>query len=266
MAGSELRVGVSVSESPSLPRLGLSEKHLELALGEVARVVLRGGHKLVYGGHLRDGGYTGFLASEVERYGRRTDSPLQLVVGWSEHRRMTLSELQEHRIGLQLFGDVTYLDELGNEVGMDHQRKEAAEAVDDPASALTAMRGYLADSTDARVLIGGKLQGFQGTMPGVMEEATLAVAAQQPVYLAGGFGGATGLLAATALDFDALLGWEADGVAAETFEHARAAVRSGLPPNGLSSEQNHRLATTYRPSEIAWLVATGLQQIAQGTS
>lgn len=262
MASSALHVGVSVSESPSLPRLGLSEKHLELALGEVARVVLRSGHKLVYGGHLRDDGYTGFLASEVERYGRRTDSPLQLVVGWSEHRRMTLSELRSHRDSLQLFGEVRYLDEQGNEVAADHQRGEAAESVQEPVSALTALRTYLAERTDARVLIGGKLQGFQGVMPGVLEEATLAVAANQPVYLAGGFGGATGALAAAALRLDSLLGWECDGVPEDTFEHARVAVSSGLPPNGLSDDQNRRLATTYRPSEVAWLVARGLQKIA----
>jgi hypothetical protein len=265
MASSALHVGVSVSESASLPRLGLSEKHLELALGEVARVTLRSGHKLVYGGHLRDGGYTGFLASEVERYGR-TDSPLQLVVGWSEHRPMTLSELQSHRDGLGLFGQVTYLDEQGHGVEANHERGEAAESVDDAGQALSAMRRYLADCTNARVLIGGKLQGFQGGMPGIVEEAALAVAAEQPVYLAGGFGGATGVLAATAFEIDSPLGWESDGVFDETFDHARDAVGSGLPPNGLSPEQNRRLATTYRPSEVAWLVSTGLQQIAREQS
>jgi hypothetical protein len=177
---------------------------------------------------------------------------------------MSLSELKEHRDGLQLFGDVTYLNEQGAAVGMDHEREEAAEAIDDPASALTAMRRHLAGSTGARVLIGGKLQGFQGVMPGVMEEATLAVAAGQPVYLAGGFGGATGLLAAAAVDNEPLLGWETEGVAEETFKLAHVAVESGLPPNGLSRDQNRRLATTYRPSEVAWLIATGLQKIAQG--
>lgn len=39
----ELRVGVSVSESPDLGRLGLVETHFRLALGEIARVILLGG-------------------------------------------------------------------------------------------------------------------------------------------------------------------------------------------------------------------------------
>lgn len=266
MATSDLRIGVSVSESPSLPRLGLSEKHLELALGEVARVVLRSENNLVYGGHLREGGYTSFLLSEVERYGRRTDSPLQLVVGWSEHRRMTLSDLRRHRESLQLFGDITYLDEQGSEIAPEHNRGEDAETVDDAALGLTMLRTRLTDWTDARVLIGGKLEGFMGAMPGIVEEAALAVAAGQPVYLAGGFGGATGMLAAAAFDINSLIGWEGNDVPAETVNHARAAVATGLPNNGLSLEQNRRLAMTYRPSEVAWLVATGLQQIARDKS
>lgn len=39
----EVRVGVSVSESPDLGRLGLVETHFRLALGEIARVILLGG-------------------------------------------------------------------------------------------------------------------------------------------------------------------------------------------------------------------------------
>ncbi len=38
-----MRIGVSVSESADLHRLGLVERHLRLALGEVARVVIRAG-------------------------------------------------------------------------------------------------------------------------------------------------------------------------------------------------------------------------------
>jgi SLOG-like protein len=45
--------------------------------------------------------------------------------------------------------------------------------------ALTGMRRYMQRS------------GFQGEISGLMEEALLAVEAEQPIYLAGGFGGVT---------------------------------------------------------------------------
>ena len=70
MVAEPCRVGVSVSESADLRRLGLVERHLRLALGEVGRVVIRGGYSLVYGGHLDADGYTAFLQSEMDRYGR----------------------------------------------------------------------------------------------------------------------------------------------------------------------------------------------------
>jgi hypothetical protein len=253
-------VGVSVSESPDLAQLGLAEKHLELTLGEVARVVLRHGHTIVYGGHLRPGGYTGFLMSEVERYGR-LDSPLKLVVAWSEHRGMSLSDLTEHRESLGLFADVVHLDEHGAEVSPERERSEAPEPVVDAATALTALRSYLSTHTDARVLIGGKLSGFQGTMPGVIEEAKIALEAQQPLYLAGGFGGAAGVVAATLLDIDGLPGLHHPNVDLAPIRDAIASIGGRLPPNGLSPEENLRLATTYRPSEVATFVAAGLHRL-----
>jgi hypothetical protein len=47
----------------------------------------------------------------------------------------------------------------------------------------------------ARIAIGGKLRGFSGFAPGVFEEALLMLERNAPVYLLGGFGGATGELA-----------------------------------------------------------------------
>lgn len=49
----------------------------------------------------------------------------------------------------------------------------------------------MAENTDGRVLIGGKRAGFQGAMPGVLEEAIISLERSRPLYLAGGFGGIT---------------------------------------------------------------------------
>jgi SLOG cluster2 len=74
------------------------------------------------------------------------------------------------------------------------ERDEAAQSIADPAMrrrALTGMRRYMATHTQGRVLLGGKRSGFQGEIPGLMEEALISLEHRHPVYLAGGFGGVT---------------------------------------------------------------------------
>lgn len=45
-------------------------------------------------------------------------------------------------------------------------------------------------NTSARIVIGGKRAGFQGIMPRILEEVLFALERRQPLFLAGGFGGA----------------------------------------------------------------------------
>lgn len=262
------RIGLSVSESRDLGRLGLREAHLRLALGEVARAVITAGGSLVYGGHLQPSGYTSFLASELDRYGR-SDRPLQLVLSWSEHRRLPLSDLAGHRRSLGLKGSFTYLDASGAEIDPGTGRSEEPAPVDDDAvdESLTSLRAFLTGVTDARLLLGGKESDFGGRMPGVIEEAILAVEAQQPLFLAGGLGGATASLAQLACDQRER--WpprdpardDVDVRASAALElFGRTITLSGwsVTRNGLSEEENLHLATSDRPSEIASLVAVGL--------
>jgi hypothetical protein len=67
-------LGVSVSHSPDLALLGLTETHLRMALGEVAQATLIAKGRLSYGGHLRDDGYTAFLGAWVS-IRHRSDRP-----------------------------------------------------------------------------------------------------------------------------------------------------------------------------------------------
>jgi hypothetical protein len=51
-------VAVSISESPDLAQLGLSDRHLRDVWAEVARQLLTAGARLLYGGDLRAQGFT----------------------------------------------------------------------------------------------------------------------------------------------------------------------------------------------------------------
>ena len=268
----DVRVGVSASVSPDLARLGLLEDHFRLALGEIVRVVLVSSGRLVYGGHLEATGYTSIMIDELHKYARR-DRPLIVCLAWSVHRQMPLGELESAARELGLYGRIVCLDIDGSEIQPDSDRGE------DPAPplsaeheqrSLTGLRQYLTAHVDGRVLIGGKRHDFAGRLPGLMEEALLALQARQPLFLAGGFGGVTHEIA-SALEVD-------DGSWFPRVTNAppdderlvqgrnelqafrRSAAWAGLR-NGLNENENRRLAASHRPSDIAALVGMGLGRV-----
>lgn len=268
-----MRLGISVSESPDLDRLGLFEAHFRLALGEITRAVVSGGGELIYGGHLRPEGYTAFMFGELQRYARR-DRPLLVCLAWHIHRAMPLTELARFQHELGLLGKVVCLDPNGNEIDPAEGRDEPPILDEDPAlrrASLTSMRRYMLRQQDGRVFLGGRQEGFQGELPGLMEEALLALEGGQPIYLAGGFGGITlDIARALKVDDGAWLppsesppedpryakGYE------QLLELARSSTWQGLR-NGLTDEENRRLAASHRPSDIAALVSLGLGRLAE---
>ena len=264
-----LRLAISVSGSPDLDRLGFTEAHFRLALGEIARLVLVGGGGLAYGGHLEPDGYTMFLADELQRYGRRRDRPLLVCLAWPEHRRLPLSLLRARRRALGLLGEVVCLDPEGQPVDPAVGRGEDPVPVDDPgvrSRALTALRQFVRGRTQARVILGGRRQGFQGRLPGLLEEATLALASPdpQPLYLAAGFGGVTADIA-RAID-PGVMAWLPPDASAPPSDPRLAEGLAALPVpplgeglnNGLTTEENRMLVATHRPGHVAALVSLGL--------
>ena len=264
-----IRLGISVSDSPDLARLGLLETHFCLALGEIARCVLVSGGHLTYGGHLQPDGYTVFLIHELYRYSRR-DRPLRICLAWPEHRKLSVSAIKEQQKALGLYGKFDFLDQTGQVIDpYENRTEESTPETNEQAckASLTAMRFYMADNTDARVFIGGKRQGFQGDLPGVVEEALITLKYKQPIYLAGGFGGVTtGIIQALDVDDGSWLPEMSDGDPQDERTLKGLNMLTDFPKrkdwtgldNGLNDEENRRLAASHRPSEIAALISLGL--------
>ena len=264
-----IRLGISVSDSADLARLGLLEMHFRLALGELARCVLVSGGQLAYGGHLQPDGYTAFLIQELQRYSRR-DRPLLICLAWQEHRRLSVTEIEQQKGALGLYGKIVCLDAYGHEIDPSRDRPDQPSPETDRdtcKASLTSMRRYMSNNTNGRILIGGRRSGFQGELPGIVEEALIALEDTQPLYLAGGFGGVTADIIRTLAVDDG--SWLADGP--ETAPADERLIRGldllsthkegpdwpGLN-NGLSPEENRQLAASHRPSEIATLISLGL--------
>ena len=268
-----VNVGLSVSDSADLPRLGLSPKHAELAVGELARAVLVAGGTLVYGGRISPSGYTQFLMHEVQRYG--TDGRLVLCLAEHEHAKLSWAELDEVDRSLGPLGRVVCLDRAGDELPDILESKDADPVpVDDAADrrvGYSALRRYMTGVADARVIIGGQLSGFGGPMPGIMEEAGLALQQGQPVYVSAGFGGAAALTA-VALGIEGI-DWMPDAFPllvegvdpTEWTDHVQRSAQEGrwTPDlDGLDARERASLTATYRAGEIAAYVVRGLSRIA----
>lgn len=258
-------VGVSISHSEDLARFGLTEIHVRMALGEIARAVLVAGGELAYGGHLRADGYTTFLTQEIERFGRR-DRPFTGYVPYSEHRKMSVEDINERVEDISVLGKYIFLDANGGVINPVFDRLRESDPVDEATEklSLSAARALMSEVIDVRVALGGQRSQFRGRMPGVIEEIILAVRAGKPVYIAGGYGGASGDMAvALGIDRDNWLGLDVThNPYLDELHDAVVESEWWAGANGLTEEENQRLAVTYRASEVAFLLVTGLSRLA----
>ncbi|MFF9607753.1 hypothetical protein ACF1GY_36765 [Streptomyces sp. NPDC014684] len=275
------RIGVSVGTSSDLPSLGLDEGRFRTALGELVRLLLSAGASLAYGGNLREDGYTGLLLDQVREV-TPASRPLLHCLAWYEHRAAPLSELAARREEFAHHGEVVCLSIDGEPVDPVEGRGEEPVPESDPATrarALTGMRRHLAARVDGQLLLGGKRDGFLGSLPGLLEEALLALEAGRPCYLAAGFGGVTADIARTlgaeaAPDAPrapdtASPGPDLDPRLVDGLQRLRALMyqpgRTGHLPkgltNGLTTQENHVLTGTRSPLEIASLTAVGIERL-----
>lgn len=267
-----LRLAVSISDSADLGALGLLPRHVEITLAEIARAVLTGRGGLVHGGQIKPSGFQ-FLMNEVERYGNHPGA-FTLCLAEPEHRELSPGELRSLDRSLGACGRVVRLDQGGIEMGPSDvpQRSEPTSELNGHGDqqSYSAMRRHITDISHARVLIGGCLTGFKGTMPGIIEEAVYAIEAEQPLYVVAGLGGAAALVA-EALDIDDL-DWAADGFPKrpndgridESLDRLRSTAERidwRAASCGLDNNELRQLSASSHPSKIASLVANGLARL-----
>lgn len=260
-------VGISVSDSADLARLGLDVRHAELALGEITRAILIAGGTIAYGGRLKPSGFTQQLMNEVRRFGTARPS-LTLYMASAEHRSMGRDELAQVDSELGTWGRLVTLDGNGVPTKWSDLQTEADPLPEDSrASSYSGLRQHMAGNIHGRILVGGQLRGYLGAMPGLVEEALLAVDHDQPIYLAGGFGGAAAAVGRR-LNADSFV-WLPPGLpegeddtevqAALDRLEALAAERAWSGWNdGLTPERRALLSASHRPGEIASLCVVGL--------
>jgi hypothetical protein len=210
-------VGLSLSGATDIARWGASEEHLATFADDLATLLLLAGLHLAYGGAMKHDGamhdkidYTQRLFGLVRSY-----SPLAAEVGASRFHPIL------HFVSWPMYGEMKdeQLDLYGREAALIHgpvpaeaESELAGAAVGDSvrkwaiARGVAEMRLFMNQKIQARVVLAGKLEGYGGTIPGVMEEILIArgvrpdantpggaPSSEIPVYLLGAFGGAARL-------------------------------------------------------------------------
>lgn len=307
----ELILTVAISESGDARRYGLDDALVTSLSDEIHLYLLLAGLKIAYGGALsgdfRQGGnFTLRLFELVRTYSGLAEGvsappirgavmnvapwPLRLNYG-NEEWKLFDGDIAEYLEGPRpnlSAGDDTLFPRAGDKFDLkpDNPAKRYAWAC-----GLTAMRSTITDLSHARLVLGGKLTGFSGLVPGVVEEAWLSLAAGKPLYLAGGYGGAARAVC------DLLLGKPRDEftdtwqqAAVPDFAQALACHPTSAKPlalmpvlgadfaahagkdlgsvlkNGLDDAENREVMTNTDARTIAELVLRGLARLPTATT
>ena len=246
-------IALSISEPDDLGPRGLSLSHLNDAFTEVSRQLLALGAQLIYGGDLRERGYTELLFELVARYRSRehqTVPPVINVLPYPVHASLTKTSLLSLEARFSEIGQLIYLDSHGQAIATAErllQLQRFPEAHEWSAS-LTTMRATISNMSDARIVIGGRDAGYRGRMPGILEEATLSNDLGQPLYIVGGFGGIARHLAAYYLI-------ESDFIVPGSSKYHRFKLT-----NGLTVHELKRLAKSPHIDEVSMLILRGLRR------
>lgn len=255
-------IAISISESPDMAIRGFSKEHLDDAMGEIARHLLSMDTKLIYGGDLRPGGFTELIFELVTRHTNRSELSNGYIAAinylpWPVHAGWTNEKLNKLKNFLNELSELVCLSLDGQPMAIEERLKLPAKIVSDEEwnFGLTAMRQYMASICDARIVLGGRIDGFKGIMPGIAEEALASLHIKQPLFVLGCFGGC-------AFDIANKLKIISDPndrvwVGLEQFADYNLSSLN----NGLNDDENKILAETAHIDEAVILITRGLLRI-----
>ena len=254
-------IAFSVSNSPDLDRLGLFERSLKLTVSALATAFVRSGARVAYGGNLDRSGFTYALYPAVAEAYRslasQTGHP-PFVHFIARYQWQGSPEVIEHIKAVSGFAEVCLVDGQGGvrsvrsrnrefvvETGGKETRVENSKQLvpvlfdlprtsEGDAADLTEMRGAMEKAVAGRILIGGQVSGYRGTMPGVIEEAQNTLAARHLLIALGGFGGAArdAAMALGLLEPDQRIAHAQTGPGYEESTYCDRATRRRLPGLG----------------------------------
>lgn len=275
------KVAISVSESPDASTLGIGKAMFEDLSVELARHLLISGAHLVYGGDLRPGGFTELFKDLTYQYGiYEKDKMLRNYftnyLAWPIYIGMSPTTQAEYKSCRVICQKATIPNSIPTDLHDIMVPPTSVENLYYWAESLRAMRQEMEANIDARIILGGRVTGFKGYLPGLYEEAINAANAKHPIYLLGGFGGAALRLiklikgettseklfeeCCSNRSYQEFVSYLDKEKGEMNFKALDFFVNNmGVLNNGLSSRENERLFVTTNVTEIIALVLKGLR-------
>ncbi len=273
------KIALSVSECDKLESLGIGRKIIDDLLVEISRHLLIANAQIVFGGDLRSEGYTELLKDLSFQYGLQEKSNSDVIyftnyLAWPIYLKITENHRLDYLHSRVQIVEVPPADECKVIDVTNYLQPSSVENLFYWGRSLTKMRETMEDHISARILVGGRLFGFKGSMAGVLEEFAIAKRAKHPIFLVGAFGGVTQILA------DIIEGkCDSKKLSKEALQHNEYKEvlnyyeNKGFPVdysqfdrlnfsdlnNGLEDEQNKILFHSTNVMEIVSLILEGLQ-------
>lgn len=275
-------VAISISESENLLDLGLSKECVDDLMVEITRHLLISKAKMVYGGDLRQMGFTELFKDLAFQYGafeksRNDEMYFTDFIAWPLHLNIkpeTCDDYRHSRVKLTPVPALAFPN-------IDTSKFICPDSVYNQyiwAENLTNMRTEMERVAKCRIIAGGKLSCFKGKMAGILEEFTIARRMGHPVYIVGGYGGCAQLLSAvvegkenvdafiriaseSASYKDLISYYDSIDSPVDYAEVESYAKLDRLLDNGLSEEENRRLFHSVNIMEIVSLILKGISNI-----
>ena len=275
-------VAISISESDNLLDLGLSKECVDDLMVEITRHLLISKAKMVYGGDLRQMGFTELFKDLAFQYGafeksRNDEMYFTDFIAWPLHLNIkpeTCDDYRHSRVKLTPVPALAFPN-------IDTSKFICPDSVYNQyiwAENLTKMRTEMERVAKCRIIAGGKLSCFKGKMAGILEEFTIARRMGHPVYIVGGYGGCAQLLSAVVegkVNVDEFIRiasesasykelfsyYENIGSPVDYTEVESYAKLDRLLDNGLSEEENRRLFHSVNIMEIVSLILKGINNV-----
>ena len=284
LAGAKIGLSISEISDNELIILGQEKSHLKKLSQMLAKKMIRNGTQLIYGGDLRNDGFTNFLFEEAAIVQDKTQSSDILVKNytmWPIHllQNEEFKKWSARYKGICKFEKMTPAPDIENKADLNAPVKlDTIQNKYVLSRCLTYMRETMIAECDFRVSAGGKITNYTGCMPGILEEIYIAINQNKPLYLLGGFGGVTSkvcrCIQSGTIPEELSLDWQNSNNAhysdllLEYTKHNKEIKYGWVSEltidslnNGLSTEENLRLFTTPFVDEAIHLITKGIKKI-----
>lgn len=280
---SRKHIGLSISDvtNEELTILGQDSSCLKSLSQMLVQKFLHNGACIVYGGDLRDDGFTKYILDEAEIVYHRTSEKDILIKDYLAAPIYNKQKKQFEKWSADYY-DVCKMIKVDYPSDVNDAMKDGQCILPENyvfSRALSHMRETMISECDIRICAGGRILGYKGCMPGLLEEVSITIRQKKPLFLIGGFGGAVSklcqLMLTKEMPTELSLDWQMKNnenysellkIYDDNKEEVDYSWLNNLDisnlNNGLSNEDNKRLFVTPFSDEVVYLISKGLRNIS----